>query len=89
MTNPAIEEILNHFNFKEVNRVMRFLDWKWKGANGFSVPSVLRLQAAAAALLAETKDGQIRACGGLRSERQGGWYSLAFVLTDWDAGGEK
>ena len=89
MTNPAIDEILASFDFDKVHRVMLFLHWQWMGVGGLAVPSAARLQAFAATLLADVKDGGILAGGGLRAERQGSWYHLSFVLTDWDAWSER
>ena len=89
MTNPAINEILAKFDFEKVHKVMVFLRWEWQGVNGWSVPSIERLRAHAATLLARVKDRQTLSTGGLSVEREGDWYSLAFVLTDWDAGGEE
>jgi hypothetical protein len=89
MTNPAINEILASFDFEKVHRVMVFLRWEWvQPYYPAAVPSVERLQSEAARLLALVKDGEKRMSGGFEVERQGDWYSLAFVLTDRDAGGK-
>jgi len=92
MTNPAIDEILANFDFEKVHRVMVFLDWRWIGTDGWKVPSVKRLQAAAAhhlASLASLDPGAsaMSGAGGLRAERQGDRYELCFVLTNWDSWG--
>jgi hypothetical protein len=44
----AIPKIMDRFDFEKVEKVMRFLNWKWSTtANGYDVPSVAELESEA------------------------------------------
>ena len=46
MSKPAIEEIMDEFDFQNVQNVMEFLGWTWVTTGG-RVPSVEQLKACA------------------------------------------
>ncbi len=99
-TADQIQDILDNFNFEQVQKVMVFMpdEW-WKGKDG-GVPTVCELYTYAEKLLQravdfEGKEPVTISCGGFHAHRwvahhtvtgkKGDWYELIFAVTEWDA----
>jgi hypothetical protein len=79
----AIEDVLDYFDFDKVHKVMTCLNWTWHDTEG--VPMVGDLRKRARELLKEVPVGGYRATGGFEVRQpEENYYSLAFVLTDWN-----
>lgn len=87
-------ECLNEFDFKRVNKVMKFLKWKWAKKIPCHVPSISELKEEASRQLFECleysethKEGWIVSSGGFEAcsyyENGNIDFSLKFVLTEY------
>ena len=90
MNEPSIQdqidEIMDHFDFHKVQRVMEHLEWKWEGKE---TPSVPEIRQKARYLLNKVVEEDLRytAMGGLRAEFWSGYLRLSFEVESWDTGG--
>ena len=83
-----IEDILDEFDFGEVQKAMELLEWTWESSPRY--PSLGELRKKARSLLkwlATRESGEI-ATGGFYAEKRTlegkPYYRLSFVLTSWD-----
>lgn len=82
--DEQIEEIMDEFDFDKVQRVMKFLDWKWFGAED-GIPRVAELRREARRLLNGVQNRSYIATGGFVARKDKfGRLSLAFEVTSWD-----
>jgi hypothetical protein len=94
-----IRKIMENFNFRSIEEVMRYRDWQWynKESQTSVVPSIVQLEEAVVKRLEEAwkqwkEDGQekcngitwISSTGGFRAECTNGLLRLAFELEDWE-----
>jgi hypothetical protein len=82
-----IEEIMDEFDFEQVHKVMKFLDWRWlEDVNSEGgVPSISDLRKSSRKLLKEAsgmKNVKI-STGGFLAENNGNYLTLRFVLSEW------
>ena len=84
MSTELIDEILDEFNFEDVHRTMKALDWTWYGSD--SVPSIGDLRRQARKLLQELlKDNnQCVGTGGLFAYKEEGLVGLRFEVTRYE-----
>jgi hypothetical protein len=79
-----IKLVLDEFDFKKVQSVMNFLNWKWKFENGSRVPSYQELEHNAKLQLEKVADANeenaIFELGGFEASKQDGVLQLRFIL---------
>ena len=86
----AIEEIMSCFDFEKVKKTMDFLRWGWGTSNGkLEIPSLPKIKESAKELLIKTANepmsDQTISRGGFVVRKDDDYYfSLSFVLADWD-----
>ena len=88
------EALLDRFNFKKVQHVMKTMDWKWVdwASGNHTVPSEERIKSAAEHLLSKLADGDSTSLstGGLRAIKMNyngvDYYSLMFCVENIEAG---
>lgn len=91
----TIEEIISHFDFDKVQKVMEFLDWKWPMTEN-GVPSIDEMKEVATGLLKtcynisqkakvgyETGTGGFVARAYYNVEYDRIWLKLTFALRQW------
>jgi hypothetical protein len=80
-----IDEIMDHFNFDKVAKVMTFLEWKWISAED-GIPSVGEIRQSARRLLKDAiKNKTTIGTGGFRAIYDDGYLHLEFILTEFDS----
>ena len=93
-----VDEIMDNFDFEQVNKVMNFLNWTWWDTNG-EPPDIPMLRATAREMLITAYWGAQKSKGDSYGESTGGFsvryfrgkdedgvlenFLLEFVLTDW------
>jgi hypothetical protein len=91
----VINRLLKEFDFRQVRKVMKYLEWKWAYSNAKGhIPIIKELKAMARRLLEDVandlKANSYTACGGFEVRKQDYyWFSLSFVLTGWEEPGEE
>jgi hypothetical protein len=82
-----IENCINNFDFRKVNKVMKFLNWSWIQSNG--VPNIIQMKTFAKDLLfdASKNIGTYISCGGFvvcwfYDENKELFCSLSFVVDE-------
>lgn len=91
LIEKMIADVMEHFDFDKVRKVMLHLDWKWDiGEGEMTVPSTYRLTKKAESLLrrvATSDDEEPRICstGGFTAKMFDGALSLSFVLEEMSA----
>lgn len=85
--NPAIDEIMDNFDFGKVARAMEALEWKWSTEDGMMVPDEPQLRATARRLLNEVakgNEGAYTGTGGFMARNLGdGNLQLTFEVAEW------
>lgn len=84
-----IQYVVENFDYKKVRKVMTFLNWKWRNAG---VPTIDELKEQSIELLLDCyrkyADSAIKiSTGGLEASYNGEYFTLKFVLTNWDSEG--
>ena len=91
LIEKMIADVMEHFDFDKVRKVMLYLDWKWHiGEGEMTVPSTYRLTKKAESLLrrvATFDDEEPRICstGGFTARMIDGALSLSFILEEASA----
>lgn len=95
LIEKMIADVMEHFDFDKVRKVMLYLDWKWDiGEGEMTVPSTYRLAKKAESLLrrvATSYDSEdeskprVCSCGGFIAEMVNGTLSLTFTLEEMSA----
>jgi len=86
----VINRLLKEFDFRQVRKVMKYLEWKWASSNAKDlIPIIKELKAMARRLLEnvanDPKANSYTACGGFEVRKEDNyWFSLNFVLTGWE-----
>lgn len=84
-----IESIINEIDFKKINSVMTFLDWKW-GMNDAHIPNIDELKEEAIRLLEiakkyrNEKEGGFVMCGGFKATASKAGFTLEFIIESWE-----
>jgi len=91
-----IERILSTFEFESVQKVMKFLDWKWVFSKDdeSGIPSIRELKETARRLLVDCandpQDNSEHATGGFTAMKDHKhWFRLSFVLESWEEPGDE
>jgi len=79
-----IDEIMDHFDFARVAKVMEHLGWEWSVPFGLAVPDEAEIRGRARHMLTHIKDAASVSTGGLRVRQDDGYLSLVFELAGWD-----
>jgi hypothetical protein len=93
-----IDNIMEHFDFEKVYKVMMFLEWKWVTNSGLRVPDIQEIKTFARDLMTKAVNEMISydtneyhtATGGfevcLNKNKENGKINiqLSFVLSQWD-----
>ena len=88
LIEKMIADVMEHFDFDKVRKVMLHLDWKWDiGEGEMTVPSTYRLTKKAESLLrrvatSDEEEPRICSTGGFIAEMVDGTLSLRFVLEE-------
>ena len=84
MSTELIDEILDEFNFQDVHRAMKALNWTWYGSD--DSPSIGDLRRQSRKLLQELlKDNnQCVGTGGLFAYKEEGLVGLRFEVTRYE-----
>ena len=84
-----LKEIMECFDFHKVQKVMKFLNWKWATVKGY--PSIEKLKENATRLLTATyfepQDPWYTACGGFEVHKVDGLLKISFSIESWDLWG--
>lgn len=87
-----VDEIMDHFDFGKVQRVMEFLNWTWHDAESENkVPSEFEVRKWARRLLFDVvgfESGAWCQSGGFTARRYDQWIELSFVIESGDGGRE-
>jgi len=90
----SIDEIMECFDFAKVESVMISISWGWYDGTGISIPSINDLKGLALRLLTDCAEAKhnnyYTGTGGLWAEKiNSDYFSLKFVLTEWDNFGDE
>ena len=93
LIEKMIADVMEHFDFDKVRKVMLYLDWKWHiGEGEMTVPSTYRLTKKAESLLRKVANSDfvdkapcICSTGGFTARMIDGALSLSFVLEEASA----
>ena len=95
---PAVEEVIENFDFEKVHGVMKMLNWKWDGDNPGelpTIPTVEKMKEVVKDLFRSmeeqiAKSGTWPDCtstgtaGGFRAMIDGDVYTLEFILEEYE-----
>jgi len=91
-TQKHIDEVMDHFDFEKVHKVMVAIDWHWATSEDGGTPYPYEIRKTARSLLKDAAagdDGSTVATGGLVAERltyeNYSYLTLAFHLTQADS----
>jgi hypothetical protein len=94
-----MDEVLDHFDFEKVHKVMTMLNWVWTtGGNGYEIPSTARMRQAVRELMKRavemSKKTEIGCVGSggfqvsyekPRKKEKEPLFVVKFVLTEYDS----
>ena len=96
---PAVEEVIENFDFEKVHEVMKMLNWKWDGDNPGelpTIPTVEKMKEVVKDLFRSIEDQIAKGntwfhdctstgtAGGFRATIDGDVYTLEFVLEEYE-----
>ena len=97
---PAVEEVIENFDFEKVHEVMKILNWKWDGDNPGELPTIPTVEKMKEVVkdLFRSMEDQIEiaksstwfdctstsSAGGFRATIDGDVYTLEFVLEEYE-----
>ena len=84
-----INEIMDYFDFAEVAKTMKALNWCWypstEAPNEPEIRTFARNQLTSfVKMIEEDKDTSYVCCGGFKSSVHNGFLKLEFVVSSWD-----
>ena len=95
---PAVEEVIENFDFEKVHKVMKMLNWKWDEDNPGelpTIPTVEKMKEVVKDLFRSMEDQIAKSgtwpdctstgtAGGFRATIDGDMYTLEFVLEEYE-----
>lgn len=80
---------MNNFDFKNVHKTMKALDWKWGNKRGtMTIPSLTEIKKLAFELLTNVSNSNEYAAigtGGFLASREGRYLFLDFIVSDFSS----
>jgi len=81
-----IDNIMDYFEFGNVQKMMEAVDWKWGRVGGVPVEGELRVFARELLQQAVRNGSSYLSSGGFTVRNEGVVLSLAFEASSWEAG---